>query len=175
MSVSKILAPLREFFALRKNRRLAYLLLLCLFALGDFLYTGLARRTFVFYTIRDAETVVEERFLRRSGDRETDIRRYAEQALLGPIAQDWALLFPREARVQSVMYRQGVVFVDLTEEAALPPPDGGTVFNSFLTLNRGIRRNFSFVNDVRMFVGGDQSFFEEFRDFFAESADNSRT
>ena len=175
-SIRKVLSPIGTFFRNKRNRRCLYLFVLCLVALGDFLHSGLVRRTFVFYAIRGAEVSVEERFLRRSGDRETDIRRYVEQLLLGPKAQELsALPFYRGTRVQSLLYRDGLVFVDLTETAVLPPPDGGSVFHSLLTLNKGIRRNFSFVKDVRLFIGGNQVFFEEFREIFANLADNSKT
>ena len=174
--VRKILSAFGAFLGRRRNRRFLYLFLICLIALGDFLHSGLVRRTFVFYTIRDTATVVEVRFLRRSGDRETDIRRYVEESLLGPKAQAvLAFPFARESRVHTFMYRDGVVFIDLTEVAALPPLDGGTVFHSFYTLNRGIRRNFPFVEDVRIFIGGNHVFFEEFLEIFAKVADNSRT
>ncbi|MCL2374325.1 MAG: GerMN domain-containing protein [Treponema sp.] len=173
--VDKILSHLGGFFGNRRNRRCTYIAVICLIALGDFLHSGLARRTFVFYATRGGAAAVEDRFLRRSGDRETDIRRYVDEALLGPKAQETlALPFVRGTRVQSVMYRDGVAFVDLTDLAVMPPPDGGSVFHSLLTLNKGIRRNFSFVKDVRLFIGGNQVFFEEFREIFADRADNSR-
>ena len=175
-SLSKILAPLGTFFRSKRNRRLLYIAAISLVALGDFMHSGFARRTFVFYTIRNSNVVVEDRFLFRSGDRETDIRRYVEQAVLGPKAQELLVLpFSREVRVQSVMYRDGVVFVSLSELAALPAPGVESVFHSFLTLNKGIRRNFYFVKDVRMFIGGNHVFFEEFSEFFGNSADNSKT
>jgi hypothetical protein len=172
----KVLSSVSLFLSVRKNRRLVYLAALCMFALGDFLFTGLVRRTFMFYTIRDTSVVVEERFLRRSGNRETDIRRYVEEALLGPKSQEMlALPFYRSTQALIVMYRNGIVFADLSASASIPPPDGGSLFSSFLTLNKGIRRNFPFVKDVRFFIGGNQVFFEEFRRIFAQSAENSRT
>jgi len=174
--LQKVLSSLALFFSIRKNRRLLYLAALCLFALGDFWFTGLVRRTFMFYTIRDTSVVVEERFLRRSGDRETDIRRYVEEALLGPKSQEiLALPFYRGTQALAVMYRNGIVFVDMSASASIPPLDGGSLFSSFLTLNKGVRRNFPFVKDVRFFIRGNQVFFEEFRQIFAQSAENSRT
>ncbi|MCL2381885.1 MAG: GerMN domain-containing protein [Treponema sp.] len=173
--MNKVLSHISRFFSKRKNRRLFYLAVLCLAALGNALYLGFARRTFVFYSARTAGVVVEERFLRRAGDRETDIRRYVEQALLGPKYQGLVSPFVQGIQVQSFMYREGVVFANLTEQAALPPEEGGAVFYSLLTLNKGIRRNFSGVRDVRLFIGGNQIFFEEFREIFMNRADNSRT
>jgi len=173
--LKQVLSRLVLFLSKKKNRRLVYIAAISLFALGDFLYSGLARRTFVFYSNIGDNIVVEDRMLRRSRDRETDVRRYVNQALLGPASPRSNPLFPRETRLNSFMLRDGVVFADLTEYAALPLSREGDVFRSLLTLNEGIRRNFSYVNDVRLFIGGNEVFFEEFRGIFANSADNSKT
>ena len=153
---------------------LSILVLLGLIALFDFYRLGLARRTFVFFSEMEGKTVVEERMLHRSGDRETDIRRYIDEALLGPVTPGSGPLFPRETRLNSFMYRGEVVYSDLTEAAALPS-EGGDVFKSLLTLNEGIRRNFPFIKNVKLFIGGNEVFFEEFNGIFANSADNSKT
>ena len=172
---SPVLTKLGSFFGKTKNRRLLYLLAVCLFALGDYFYFGLARRTLVFYSSIGDKIVVEDRMLRRSEDRETDIRRYVTEVLLGPASPRSNLLFPRETRLASFMFRDGVVYADLTESAAMPLNMDESVFRSLLTLNEGVRRNFSYVKDVRIFIGGNEVFFEEFREFFANSADNIKS
>ena len=149
----------RPFFFRVKNRRLIYLLLICLFALGDFLYFGIARRTLVFYSNIGGKMVVEDRMLQRSDDREMDIQRYVNEVLLGPASPRSDLLFPRETRLASFMFRDGIVYANLTEHAALPINIGEGVYRSFLTLDEGIRRNFSYVKDVRFFIGGNEVFF----------------
>ena len=113
--------------------------------------------------------------LSRSRDKETDIRRYVDEALLGPSFPDLDPLFPRGTKLNSFMYRETVVYADLTESAALPLEGNWDVFRSLLTLNEGIRRNFPFVTDVRIFIGGNEVFFNEFYGIFAEPADNSKT
>ena len=192
MSAIQFVSRIGTFFSKKKNRRFFYLAVICLIALGDFFYLGLVRRTFIFYSRYEGNTAVEERLLRRSGDRETDIRRYMDEVLLGPVSPDSAPLFPRETRLYSFMYREGVVYADLSESAALPSlegnisdpsrmiewrgfGEGGIVFRSLLTLNEGIRRNFPYVKNVRLFIGGNEVFFEEFRRIFENSADNSKT
>jgi hypothetical protein len=172
--VKEVLSKLRTFLSKTKNRRLVYLVIICLFALTDFLYSGLARRTFVFYSDIGDNIVVEDRMLRRSGNRETDIRRYVQEALLGPASPGSNPLFPRETRLNSFLFRNAVVYADLTESAAIPLSGGDGVFRSLLTLNEGIRRNFSHVKNVKIFIGGSEVFFEEFRDIFTNSADNSK-
>ena len=146
-----------------------FLVILAAAALIEFLVLGLARKTFVFYAIDSGKASVEERMLKgRSSSREVQIARYVEEALLGPISADSLPLFPRETRLLSLLYRDGVVYVDLSEDAALPPLEsaslpGGEVFASLETLNQGIKRNFSFVKDVRFFIAGKAAFAGKFR------------
>jgi hypothetical protein len=173
--LKKSLSAIGNFLSKAKNRRLTYLVIICLFALGEFLFSGLVRRTFVFYSSLEGKTVVEDRMLRRSRDRETDIHRYVEEVLLGPSFPDLDPLFPRGTKLNSFMYRETVVYADLSESAALPLEGNWDVFRSLLTLNEGIRRNFPFVGDVRLFIGGNEVFFNEFHEIFAEPADNSKT
>ena len=175
VEIIAILSKIGSFLAVGRNRYIVLLSIVSILALGDFLLSGLTRRTLVFFSNIGDHALVEDRMLRRSGDRETDIRRYVNQVLLGPANPRSNPLFPRETRINTFMLRDGVVFVDLTEDAAIPLNMEAGVFRSFLTLNEGIRRNFSYVNDVRLFIGGNAVFFEEFRWFFANSADNYKT
>ena len=170
-----IISSLYAFFSKKRNRRLFYLVVISLFALGEFLLSGLVRRTFIFYSNIGGNSVIEDRMLRQSSNRETDIRRYVDEVLLGPSSPDSAPLFPRETRLNSFIYRGGVVYTDLSESAALPSGENGDVFRSLLTLNQGIRRNFPQVKDVRLFIGGNEVFFEELRRIFTNSADNRET
>ena len=158
-----MLSAIGHFVADRSRRRLFLLGVLGIAALVEFFTLGLARRTFVFYAIDNRMITVEDRMLKKSPSREVDVTRYVEEALLGPVSPDLLPLFPRETRLRSLLYRDGVVYADLTEDAALPPVEGGEVFTGFETLYQGIRRNFSFVSDVRFFIAGKAAYAEEFR------------
>jgi hypothetical protein len=166
--IKEALAGLVSFFNDKSRRRLVFLIFLGLFAFINFLFLGLARRTFVFYAINSGMMNVEERMLKRSSSRELDIRRYVEEALLGPESPDLASLFPRGTGLLSLLYRDGVVYADFSEAAALPPLEGGDVFQNFSTLREGIRRNFSFVKDVRFFITGRAAYSEEFKRIFTD-------
>ena len=142
-------------FRLPQGRvRLLFLLVPAVVVLIEFFALGLARRTFVFYAVNSGLATVEDRLLRKSPSREINITRYVEEALLGPFSQDVLLLFPQDARLQSLLLRDGVVYADLSIEAALPPLEGGGGQKNFETLHSGIRRNFPFVRDVRFFIDG---------------------
>jgi hypothetical protein len=146
------------------SRCLLLIAIISIAALAEFFFLGLARRTFVFYTISDGVIVVEDRMLKHSSSREGDIIRYTEETLLGPVAPDLLPLFPRETRLKSLLYRNGVVYVDFTEEAAMPPEEGGRTLDNFKTFYAGILRNFSYVKDVRFFIDGRSVYSEEFKD-----------
>jgi hypothetical protein len=155
----------------RTRRRFVYLCVLLALALADFMLTGLARRTFVFYSVDTRVPVVEERMLPGTGLREQDIRMYIEETLLGPVALDSAPLFPRGVRLESLLFRDGVVYADLSEPAALAVAGGPGVFEALHTLYGGVRRNFPRVKDVRLFIAGHEAFFEKFRELFGAYAD----
>jgi hypothetical protein len=162
---------------------LLVLLFLSAAALIEFFSSGLARRTFMFYDSDSGLVIVENRLLpvswrvirasyesSRFSPRELDITRYVEEALLGPVSSNSMPLFPREARLRSLLYRNGVVYLDLSEEAALPPMEGGEVLMNMKTLYAGIMRNFPFVREVRFFIAGKAAFAKaadmaEFRQF----------
>jgi hypothetical protein len=159
--IKSILRGIIGFFGKKHTRRLIYLCILGIAAYGNFLRLGLVRRTFVFYAMRDAVPVVEDRMFSQAASAEDDIIRYVEEVLLGPVSLDTAPLFPRETKLRSLLYREGVVYADLSAPAALPSQGNGDAWRNLDTLNRGIRRNFSFVQDVKLFVEGHEVFFKK--------------
>jgi len=152
-----------DFLAERTKRRIFMLALISVIALTEFLVLGLARRTFVFYTIDGGDIVVEDRMLKRARSREVDIIRYTEEALLGPVNPDLLPLFPYGTKLKSLLFREGVVYADFSADAALPPVEGGIVYDNFHTFYDGVLRNFSKVKDVRFFIDGHTAFPDEFR------------
>jgi hypothetical protein len=156
-----------RFFLILSHPCFRFLLLALLggFAFAEFRFSGLARRTFVFHSVTDGSVAVEDRMLRRAENRETDLGRYVEEVLLGPGSPDLSPLFPPETGLRGILYRNGTVYVNLSESAALPVP-GGDTFRNFLALNRGIRRNFSYVKDVRLFVAGNPVYIDKFEGIF---------
>jgi len=149
---------------------LGVLALLAAAALIEIPGSGHARRTFVFYTIEGKLETVEERNVRvsekkpqDSAFREINIQRYVEEAILGPVSPDSLPLFPKETRLLSLLYRDGVVYADFSEEAALPPDINGDVATNLKTLHSGIVRNFPYVRDARFFIAGKAAYAENAR------------
>jgi hypothetical protein len=162
---------IKGFLEKKPKRRLLYLCLLGILVFSELLILGLVRRTFVFYAISNEKPVVEDRMLSKTGSRESDITRYVEEALLGPVSLDSAPLFPKGTQLESLLYRDGIVYANLSESAALSSPGGRDVFTNLYTLSSGIKRNFSYVKDVRLFIDGHEAFFEKFREIFAGIVD----
>ena len=151
----------------RQIRRLAYLVIITLFAFIEMGRSGLARRTFEFYTYDNSRSVVEDRMLHKTSSKENDIKNYVEELILGPVSLDFAPILTKGTQLRSFMVRDNTVFADFSKEAALPVYGGRPLFDGFLTLNQGIRRNFSYVSDVKLFVNGNEVFFGEFLKIFS--------
>ncbi|MDR1410568.1 MAG: GerMN domain-containing protein [Spirochaetaceae bacterium] len=160
--IRRILGIPARFFGSAVCRRILYLVLLGLLAFLDYRGRGLARATYVFYDIESGNELVEERLLPLPPDREGKLRFYTAEALLGPVSPNAQPLFPRGTRLESLLFRDMTVYLDLSETAALPV-DGEGSFRSLSALGKGIMRNFSFVKDVRFFIAGREAFPEKFR------------
>jgi hypothetical protein len=167
-----ITAVLNIFNAPKKWLLLIILAVLAGAALIEFFALGLARRTFIFYAVNGKTVTVEDRMLRvfrgkkvGSSPREVNITRYVEEALLGPVSPDTLPLFPKETRLLSLLYRDGVVYVDFSEDAALPPREGGEVLANMEVLYSGVKRNFPYVRDIRFFIAGKAVYTGHFRNF----------
>ena len=157
-----IFGSIGNFLASPSRRLLLLAGILSVIALAEFFYLGLARRTFVFYTVNDGILVVEDRMLKHSQSREIDIIRYVEETLLGPVSPGLLPLFPRETKLKSLLYRDGIVYADFNDTAALPPLEGGRTLDNFRTFYSGILRNFPYIKDVRFFIEGNAIFVNEF-------------
>jgi hypothetical protein len=161
--VRNIVNGIARFIMKKHCRRLIYLCILGIPALFDYWSAGFVRRTFEFY-IRDTGTAeIEERLLPRMPSRETAVRQYVEETLLGPVFPEAEFLFLRETGLRSLLFRDGIVYADFSLSAALPPSGGESAFRGFYILHTGIRRNFSFVQEVHFFIDGKEAYFERLR------------
>lgn len=161
-NIDSTLKAAAGFMSSKVKRRLLWIVLIIIAATLEFFYLGLARRTFVFYTVSEGVVIVEDRVLKRAKTREEDITRYAEETLLGPVSPDLLPLFPRETRLKSLLFRDGIVYADFSLDAALPPEGGKGALDNFKTLRGGILRNFSYVKDVCFFIEGRIVYADEF-------------
>jgi hypothetical protein len=150
-----------------KIRSLFCLLALCAlggFALADFLLSGKTRQTFVFYDMKTGASRIEERMVFKYPSEETQVKQYVEEAIFGPRSPDSAPLFAHGTRLFSLFYRNRVVYINLSEDAAFPVVTEDMEVNvvsmtaarsrSFATLDEGLKRNFPFVQQTVFFIEG---------------------
>ncbi len=123
-------------------------------ALVDFLNLSLARYSFYFDNIHEGRTVYESRALPLVPDREGRIALYVSEYLLGPATLEAEALFPEGTGVRSLMLRGERVLIDLDSRAAVPASRRAQVAGSLALLEKGIKRNFSFVEDVSLTIAG---------------------
>ncbi|MDR2803155.1 MAG: hypothetical protein LBB22_02560 [Treponema sp.] len=154
-NICTIIAKIRRFFTKKRNLAIAGLLLLCLIAFADYIMSGLTRRTLVFHSADNGQELVEERMIARTGSRETDIIRYVEEVILGTLSLETEPLLNRDAKLEALLLRDDTVYLNMSEEAAIPPAVG-RVTDKLETLREGIRRNFPFVTNVRVFIEGNE-------------------
>jgi hypothetical protein len=152
-----------RFFRKKPCRRFFYLLLLGIPALFECWSGGFVRRTFVFYIRDTGKAEVEERLLPLMPSPEMALRQYVEETLLGPISPEADPLFPRETRLRSLLFRDGILYADLSLSAALPYSPGSDAFRGLYVLYKGLRRNFGFLRDARLFIDGKEAYYERFR------------
>jgi hypothetical protein len=158
-ALSAALLKVCAFFKKGHNAVLIIIVFLCLIAFIDYAAMGFARRTLVFYMPDTGQMLVEERMAAYTGSQETDISRYVEEVILGPISLEAEPLLNRGSRLESLLLREDAVYLNVSEEAAIPPLNG-SLKDNLITLIEGIRRNFPFVNDVRIFIAGNEIFIE---------------
>ena len=130
---------------------------LFLFALTDYIFSARVSRSFVFPDMNGKHSSIEYRYLPRTRGLENQIEQYVAEALLGPVSVNSSSLFVKGTRVLSVLAREGVAYIDLSEDAALSAQSGSSATflrDSLAELVAGIGRNFPSLKRVSVFIGG---------------------
>ncbi len=140
--------------------------LLALFALSLALYLASpsvrVRRVLFFPSTatpaaagKAARLVADERYLPRHRNADRDVRELVEAALLGPARHGAAPLFPSTTTVRALMVRRGVLYVDLSAQAAMPDALVPLPVSAAAdALSRAVRFNFRWIREVAFTVDG---------------------
>jgi len=137
---------------------LSALVILFLLSLGLYLFLpGKLVRTVLSFPDEISHTLTPEvRSLPFTWDQEHNIELTVREILLGPARHSHLRLFSREAALNSVLYRDGKVFIDLSEEAFLPDHD--VIYSpqvALEVLKATLLDNFAGVSHVMISVGGE--------------------
>ncbi|MDR2900882.1 MAG: GerMN domain-containing protein [Treponema sp.] len=121
------------------------------------------RHTLVFYSEKDGTPTIEDRMIPTAQTKEESLTRYVDEVLLGPVNLDTAPLFSEGTSLESLFYRDGDVYINLSESAVLAPPNGiQDVKKNLLTLVLGLKRNYAYINKVILFIDGNEVIFGEY-------------
>jgi hypothetical protein len=124
----------------------------------DYYYRGQIRKTFEFKT-EEGTVAVEERLMNLRGeDEEIALQRYVEEWLYGPLSPELLSVFPSETVVLTLIYRDGTMYLNVSESAVFAQPD---IFTVGQILERGVYRNFPTVKNIHLFVEGHEVMFSQ--------------
>jgi hypothetical protein len=104
---------------------------------------------------KPARLVAEARLLPRHRDTNRDARELVDAVLLGPARHGEAPLFPAATSVRTLMVRHGVLYVDLSAQAAIPDLVAPVpLADAAAALSRAVRFNFPGIREIAFTVDG---------------------
>jgi hypothetical protein len=123
-------------------------------------------RTLFFPGATEAELSGERRLVPRVRDQEKAARLLADEMMLGPTRITLSRVFPRGTRVESLLLRNGVVYVDLNERAMIQSGEMRVdVRTGLAALRRTLLFNLRQLDEVVITINGNVPFAPAFRPF----------
>ncbi|MCQ2982122.1 MAG: GerMN domain-containing protein [Treponemataceae bacterium] len=114
------------------------------------------RRVFIFESFDDNREYMESRTVPsyRKEDNVSVYTQYIQELLGGAVTDRYRPLFDTATRVTACMFRDGALYVDLSEEALLATATSSTTEKACEMLKKNILINFSSVRKVYVFING---------------------
>lgn len=112
------------------------------------------RQVFLFESYSTSDLACEVRTLEQMSHK-TAIRAFVDELLLGPISPDARPLFPLGTTVRSCFLRDGVLYLDLSEDAIqleAGTPSQNTVATEIL--KRNLFTNFRNIDIIKLYIVG---------------------
>ncbi|MCR4938493.1 MAG: GerMN domain-containing protein [Treponemataceae bacterium] len=116
---------------------------------------GSVRRLFIFESYDNSERSMEVRYLHEKNG-EAAVREFIEELLLGPMSDRYIRLFPYGTRLLSCFIRDNVLYIDLSEEAALRTEGTSDTERACTLLKENVRQNFADLTDYKIFMMGNE-------------------
>lgn len=118
------------------------------------------RFVFLFESLDDSELHIETRYVNTVPD-ESDVNCFINELLLGPMTNRYRPLFAKGTLLQSCFVRDGVLYVDLTDEALLKSGSSSETERACALLKENVQRNFRQISDIKVFISGIEAYKEE--------------
>ena len=118
------------------------------------------RMIFIFQSLDDDKTHFEIRYLPQV-EKEQRIKQYIDDLLLGPITDRYRPLFADGTKINSCYVRDKILYIDLSEEAVLKKGISSDTKTAVELLKLNITKNFNGINDVILFMMGQEVYTQE--------------
>ena len=116
------------------------------------------RRTFVYKSASSDALNIETRYL-PSAPVEGQIQNYIDELLLGSLSERCQHIFPKGTAILSCFEREGDLYVDFSEDLIRNADPTTTHFSEeFALFCNNIKRNFSTVRRIHIFINGRESY-----------------
>ncbi len=120
-----------------------------------FLSKPWSARVLFFPEIATGRLVGERRFLPPRRGLTANVELYVQELILGPADPLLTRVVPRDVALQSVLSRQGKVYVNLSKEIVNLSPDAALSFDQAMqTIANGVLYNFPHVKRLYLLVEG---------------------
>ncbi len=117
---------------------------------------SMVERVFFFPEDHTLEISGEARKIPRHEDEEANIEEYVREWILGPLVMENLSLFPRETRLNTILFRNEILYLDFTVDFILGGDETALSFRETLdAVVYGVNFNFPFINDVIFTIEGE--------------------
>lgn len=111
------------------------------------------RKTFAFPAITGNETYIESRYL-PTDPQQGLLKYYVEELVLGPLNELSQPIFTRGTKLVSCFERDSVLYVELSDDLLHVDSGSYDFEKSFSIFRTNIKRNFSDIKSVEIYVDG---------------------
>lgn len=147
-----------------KNKKLMLFLLgavILAFVLSFTLFMvkrGGARYTFVFPSVEKESFIVETRRFKKS--HKSPVEYYIDELMLGPQTERCRFIFPKETKINSVMVKNKVLYINFSKNIINPETEGKMlpIRQAIELFKENVLRNFPSINSVEVFVEGNPAY-----------------
>jgi len=132
--------------------------LLLLLSIALYAKKGLTRRyTFIFPCVDEGKYVLETRYLKENPQKEA-LAYFADELMLGSGLERTKNLFTPGAKILSCFERNQIVYIDLSADIINMGHNVIPIREGIELLKRNIYKNFTDVEEVKVFVDGKYAF-----------------
>lgn len=112
------------------------------------------RRIFFFESENSSELLYETRYLSKNAP-QGEIQLFVDEVLLGPITPVAKALFPTGTKVESCFLRDGVLYLDLSEEAIkIEVGNSSDTLVASEILKKNLFTNFRNIDTIKLYIVG---------------------